>query len=177
VVPHLACFVTVGAEAGGSQPHLHAQVVGSELTHPAQRAEAAQHARLGRCPVAVDRAVAVTGGCSLGAAFGVAAWVAPAPAAGLELRFQPSGPGFGVPGVLAWTAWLDGALGYPAHNLVLHAEPALTPHWHLYVRTRALGSWELGYGVNLVTEPPEHLAARLLTHATCPGHPHPVTQR
>ena len=185
--PRLAytlAFKNVGAAAGASLAHAHAQLVATPFVPPLVQVEldaaAAHHANTGRCVfcdiVTAERAgprrVCETDGFVAVAAyaprFAYEVWVLPkAHAARFEaIRDVEVGDLAGV--ARRVVAAVDAALGPVAFNWVLHTAPLRSPdlphyHWHLEVlpRTATPAGFEWGGGCFVTAVAPEDAAERL----------------
>jgi UDPglucose--hexose-1-phosphate uridylyltransferase len=177
---YASVFKNVGAEAGASLGHTHAQVVATpfvpDLIAAELRGAEAYHAEHGRCVFcdllrdAGERVVFETDHFAAFAAF--------APRFACELcvmpkkhaaRFETLTESLELARLLkrALRA-LDAALAEPAYNLCLHAAPLRSPeldhfHWHFEIlpRTSRPAGFEWGAGCYVIDTPPERAAAVL----------------
>ncbi|MEZ4386634.1 MAG: DUF4921 family protein [Candidatus Krumholzibacteriia bacterium] len=172
-------FANVGAAAGASLRHAHAQVLALPIVPPLLRSELAAmrrwRAERGTCLVCDESAAA--GERSVA---GNARVVAIAPAASRyawELRLAPrdhherfeAASSDLLDDLATLLVSVLGALrtaaGDPAYNLVLHSAPAAADdfHWHLELTPRfsPLAGFEVGSGCFINSLSPEHAAAQL----------------
>lgn len=186
--PSVCVFANVGLAAGQSQPHLHFQVVGSELVMPTLAQEAASQGDT--CAVCVDRDVSgprlltphAPGSSSAGADPNApASWVAAA--ANLPAEIRVAGPhegphdAFSAPvssELLHTLTTFVSHVGPVAYNLAVHLpgpsgtpHASLHPHWHVMPRMgTGIGVYELGYGIGVGAVEPDSLAAALRDSAS-----------
>ena len=167
-------FLNQGAAAGASLRHTHAQLVGVPFDAPRLAAREEAFATADRCPVCAD--LEDPGARIVATGEGLVAWCPRVPSLSGTVRLAP------VEHAPDWHAALDAgalgralrrhtrriaeALGTDALNLWLsQRRPRGTDrfHWHidLIPRLGTLAGFELGTGVNVVTEAPEVTAARL----------------
>lgn len=177
-------FKNVGADAGASLAHAHAQLVATPFVPPLVQGEldaaAAHHARTGRCVFCelveaertgprrvceTDEFIAVA---AFAPRFAYEVWVLPkAHAARYEAIADVAlGEFAGV--VRRVVSALDVALGPVAFNWFLHTAPLRSPelahfHWHLEVlpRTARPAGFEWGGGCYVTAVAPEDAAAAL----------------
>jgi len=175
-------FQNVGAAAGASLAHAHAQLVATPFVPPIVQDEldaaAAHHGRTGRCVfcdlIATERrgprVVCETAGFVAVAAFAprfaYEVWVLPKVHAA---RFETIDDVDELAGVVRRViAATDAVLGPVAFNWVLHTAPLRSPelphyHWHLEVlpRTATPAGFEWGGGCFITAVAPEDAAERL----------------
>lgn len=174
---HVSWFRNHGALAGASQPHPHAQVLGSaevpRLTGEMARRCAEHHARTGRDLLAdVVELELESSARLLGVSGGVAAFCAFAPRFPFEVWFAPVEAGARFhecsdEQLVGLAALLDQVLpalmhqlDQPDYNVVLYTAPVGGERgfrWHLRLSPRlvALGGYELAEGGTIVHVAPE----------------------
>ena len=178
-------FKNVGAAAGASLEHTHAQLLATPFVPAALQQEldgaAEFHRRHGRCPFcamldaelrANQRVVMAdpqfVAFCPHASRFGFETWILPRQHAG---RFEDIEPpvALALAGVLHRVlAAVERVVAPPAYNLVVHTLPFGTPevphyHWHVEVLpslTKVAG-FEWGAGVHINAVPPEEAAGRM----------------
>ncbi len=177
-------FKNVGADAGASLAHAHAQLMATPFVPALVREEldasAARHARTGRCVfcdlVAAERAgprrVCETDGFLAVAAFAprfaYEVWVLPKAHAARYEGTPDAALGELAGVVRRVVAALDAVLGPTAFNWVVHTAPLRSPelpyfHWHLELlpRTARPAGFEWGGGCHVTATAPERAAADL----------------
>jgi len=182
---YVMAFENHGAAAGATIEHAHAQILSIDFVPRVIRAEMengmAFHARHGRCLWCEwiererhvgSRVVRDADGFFTAAAyaprFEYETWIAPLAHASSFERGTPEQDEGLARALTDAIARLQGVLGHPAYNFILHTAPCRTDtlpsyHWHLEVlpRTARLAGFEWGSGVHIVATPPEEAAARL----------------
>ncbi|HYH63798.1 MAG TPA: DUF4921 family protein [Urbifossiella sp.] len=183
--PRLAytlAFKNVGAAAGASLAHAHAQLVATPFVPPIVQDEidaaAAHHSRTGRCvfcdliadELRGPRVVCETAGfvavTAFAPRFAYEVWVLPKAHAA---RFETTGDVDELAGVVRRVvAAQDAVLGPVAFNWVLHTAPLRSAelphyHWHLEVlpRTATPAGFEWGGGCFVTAVAPEDAAEQL----------------
>ncbi|HEX4611029.1 MAG TPA: HIT domain-containing protein [Urbifossiella sp.] len=177
-------FKNVGADAGASLAHAHAQLVATPfvpaIVQEELDASAAYHTRTGRC-VFCDLAAAERSGprrvCETGDFVAVAAfaprfayevWVLPKGHAARYETIADAAVGEFAGVVRRVVAALDAVLGPVAFNWYLHTAPLRSAdlphyHWHLEIipRTARPAGFEWGGGCHVTATAPERAAADL----------------
>jgi UDPglucose--hexose-1-phosphate uridylyltransferase len=174
---YVQAAVNHGSAAGASIEHPHAQVIALDLVPPAVESA------FRRVNAAGDDLVAAAAAGAVGRGLAViegpaAAWCPAAASAPYEMRVahrstrahfdEATDAEIAVVARATREALLrlDGVLGHPAYNLVVHTAPPGPPgffHWYVEVRPRVavVAGFELGTGVYVNVVAPEDAAAQL----------------
>ncbi len=173
-------FQNVGAAAGASLAHLHAQMISLPMLPIQLKDELefadSRHRLTGNCVYcerpSAERIVLETehflAFCPSAPRFDFEVWVLPkAHASQFENASEAELKGFSEVVSTVQSA-LDRVLEVPAFNSYLHSgplrsEPIPSYHWHLEIapRSAVLAGFELGSGIHVVAVPPEEAASAL----------------
>jgi UDPglucose--hexose-1-phosphate uridylyltransferase len=184
-IGHVTVFQNVGAEAGASLEHAHAQIVATAFVPDAIVREAdglaAYRGQSGRCffcetpgePVAGRDGMTVL--CPNVPRFDYETWIVPNDHAARFERIADDDCDRLADLLQATLVAIDRTLHEPAYNLYVHTAPArgeVDFHWHLEIvpRTARAAGYEWGAGVFIVTVDPAVAAGRMREHFPSGGH-------
>lgn len=163
-VRHVAVFRNVGAAAGASLAHTHAQILATPFEPADGAADRADGCAVCRLVEAGERVVATVPGvvalCPPAGRFDHEVWLLPARHADLVAATDAELAAVAA-SLRRVRRAVGAALGRPAYNEIVRTAPGR--HWRveLIPRTATLAGFELGTGCHILTVTPERSAERL----------------